>query len=43
MWSVVDGTETTSPTDKEEKKRWKIRTRKAMYVLSITVRDEFLY
>ena len=43
LWSVDGGAETTPPTDKEEKKRWKIRAKKTMYVLSVTVEDEFLW
>ena len=43
LWSVVGGAETTPPTDEEEKKRWKIRAGKAMYVLFVTMEDEFLH
>ena len=34
--------ETTPPTDEEEKRKWRIKVGKAMYVLSVTVEDEFL-
>lgn len=43
LWSIVGGKETTPPTDKEEMKEWEVKAGKAMYVLSLTVEDEFLY
>jgi hypothetical protein len=42
LWSIVGGAETTPPTDEEELKKWKIRAGKALYVLSISMEDEFL-
>lgn len=30
LWGIVGGAETNSPTDEEEKKKWKIKTGKAM-------------
>nr|KYP49539.1 Retrovirus-related Pol polyprotein from transposon TNT 1-94 [Cajanus cajan] len=42
LWSIVRGAETTPPTDEENLKKWKVRCGKALYVLSISVEDEFL-
>ena len=43
LWSVIGSIETTLSIDEEKKKRWRIRARKAMYVLFITIKDEFLH
>ncbi|KAJ1380743.1 gag-polypeptide of LTR copia-type [Sesbania bispinosa] len=42
LWGVVGGAETIASTDEREKNKWEIKARKAMYVFSITVEDEFL-
>ena len=42
MWSVVGGAETTPSTNEEEKKRWKIKVGKAMYMLLVIMEDRFL-
>ena len=43
MWDIIDGDEKTVATDPKEKKRWEIKAKNNMYVLSITVEDEFLH
>ena len=43
LWGIVGGSDTTTPTDVEELKKWKIKAGKAMYVLAATVEDELLH
>jgi len=43
FWGIVGGDETTAPIDQKEKKKWEIKARKAMYVISIIVENEFLH
>jgi len=43
LWDIVGGDEKTVPIDPKEKNKWEIKAGKAMYVLSVTVEDEFLH
>ena len=44
LWDIVVGNdEKTVPTYSKEKKKWEIKTRKAMFVLSVTAEDDFLH
>ena len=43
MWDIIGGDENTVPMDPKEKKMWEMKAGKSMYVLSITVEDEFLH
>jgi len=40
---IVSGDEKTTSIDPKEKKKWEIKAKKVMYILSIIVEDEFLY
>ena len=42
LWSIVGGVETIPPTNEEEKKRWEIKVKKVMYILSVIVENELL-
>ena len=39
---IISRSDTTPPTDAEETKRWKVKARRAIFVLSITIDDAFL-
>jgi len=40
---IIGGDEPTALTDPKEEKKWEIKAVKTMYVLSITLNDEFLH
>ena len=42
LLDIITGSDTIPLTDDEATKRWKVKTGKAMFVLSITIEDEFL-
>ncbi|KAH0696278.1 hypothetical protein KY290_013630 [Solanum tuberosum] len=42
LWDIIGGSDTTPPTDVEAAKIWKVKAGKAIFVLSITIEDEFL-
>lgn len=42
LWDIVGNKDSTLPMDVEESREWKIKVRKAQYVLAITVEDEWL-
>ncbi|KAG5616836.1 hypothetical protein H5410_016660, partial [Solanum commersonii] len=42
LWDIIGGSDTTPPTDAEAAKRWKVKAGKTMFVLSVTIEDEFL-
>ncbi|KAH0670865.1 hypothetical protein KY285_025727 [Solanum tuberosum] len=42
LWDIISGSDTTPPTDAEAAKRWKVKTGRAMFVLSVTIEDELL-
>jgi len=41
-WDITGGSNTTPPTDAEATKRWKAKAGNAMYILTVTIEDEFL-
>jgi len=43
LWDIVGGDEKIVPTDPKKKRKWEIKVGKAMYVLFVTVEDEFLH
>jgi len=43
LWDIVVGNEKTMPTHPKKKKKWEIKAEKAMYILSIIMKDEFLH
>ncbi|KAH0703207.1 hypothetical protein KY285_017485 [Solanum tuberosum] len=42
LWDIIGGSDTTPPTNAEAVKRWKVKARKAMYALTVSIEDEFL-
>ena len=42
LWEIVARSETSSPTSQDDLKKWKVRAEKAMYALSISVKDDLL-
>ncbi|KAG5619815.1 hypothetical protein H5410_005033 [Solanum commersonii] len=42
LWDIIDGSNTSPPTDVEAAKKWKVKAGKAMYALTVTIDDEFL-
>jgi len=43
LGNIIGGDKTTTPTNPNEKKKWEIKVEKTMYVLSVTMEDEFLH
>uniref|UniRef100_M1C6F9 Uncharacterized protein n=1 Tax=Solanum tuberosum TaxID=4113 RepID=M1C6F9_SOLTU len=42
LLGIIDGADTTPPTDAEAAKMWKVKAGKTMYALTVTIEDEFL-
>ena len=42
LWEIVGGSETSAPTSQDDLKKWKVKVEKAMYALSISVKDDLL-
>ncbi|KAH0632703.1 hypothetical protein KY284_035489 [Solanum tuberosum] len=42
LWDIIGGLDTTPPTDAEATKKWKVKARKVMYALTVSIDDEFL-
>ena len=42
MWKIVGGSETSAPTSQDDLKKWKVRAGKAMYALSVSMKDDLL-
>ena len=43
LWDIVGGKEKTMLMDSKEKKQWEIKAGQVMYILSVTLEDEFLH
>lgn len=41
LWDIAGGSDTTPPTNVKAAKRWKVTAGKAMYALTVVVKDEF--
>ncbi|KAG5009650.1 hypothetical protein AAZX31_07G111000 [Glycine max] len=42
LWEVVNGNETTRPSDAESLTKWRIKSGKAMFVIKMTIEEEML-